>query len=158
MTSPNLNYFIIAGAMLIYVSIYFYLMPATSRKLALARCVVGTPKINHYKNGPHMCSCMCISLSETMLNPPSVHLCDTWFHSTAIILEHKLTLLMAIVQGNVCWWFVETLVIFCFWVKSVQKKHYCFSISLCCLGLHVDVWWLNKTCGVCIIIPVGVGG
>ena len=41
-TSPKLNYFIIAGAILMYISIGFYLMPTKSEDLSLARCMVCT--------------------------------------------------------------------------------------------------------------------
>ena len=39
-SSPKLNYFIIAGAMLMYASIYFYLLPVTRIAVVQARCIV----------------------------------------------------------------------------------------------------------------------
>lgn len=42
LSSPNLNYFIIAGALLMYVSVYFHFLPDRSMggKIAQVRCVV----------------------------------------------------------------------------------------------------------------------
>ena len=40
LTSPNLNYFTIAGTMLMYISTYFYLLPETSEPVIVARCIV----------------------------------------------------------------------------------------------------------------------
>lgn len=40
LSSPNLNYFIIAGAILMYISIGFYLLPTRSEVVVHARCVV----------------------------------------------------------------------------------------------------------------------
>ena len=41
LSSPNLNYFIVVGAILMYVSIGFYLLPTKSNTVVHARCVVG---------------------------------------------------------------------------------------------------------------------
>lgn len=40
LSSPKLNYFIIAGAMLMYISIIFYLLSNTDESITLARCIV----------------------------------------------------------------------------------------------------------------------
>ena len=40
LSSPNLNYFIIVGAMLMYSSIYFYLLPVANKNALLASCIV----------------------------------------------------------------------------------------------------------------------
>ena len=40
LTSPNLNYFTIAGTVLMYASTYFYLLPETSEPIIVARCIV----------------------------------------------------------------------------------------------------------------------
>ena len=39
-SSPNLNYFIITGALIMYSSVYFYLIPSTDKAVVQARCVV----------------------------------------------------------------------------------------------------------------------
>ena len=40
LTSPKLNYIIIAGAVLMYISTYFYLLPSTIEAVVQARCIV----------------------------------------------------------------------------------------------------------------------
>ena len=40
LSSPTLNYFIIAGAILMYASIFFYLLPTEDMTVVKARCVV----------------------------------------------------------------------------------------------------------------------
>ena len=40
LSSPTLNYFIIGGAILMYVSIFFYLLPTKNEDVVKARCVV----------------------------------------------------------------------------------------------------------------------
>ena len=40
LSSPNLNYFIIIGAVLMYVSIFFYILPVTDKDVVLASCIV----------------------------------------------------------------------------------------------------------------------
>ena len=40
LSSPKLNYFIIAGAMLMYMSVYFYLLPVEDTVVVQARCIV----------------------------------------------------------------------------------------------------------------------
>ena len=40
LSSPNLNYLIIIGAMFMYLSVYFHLMPVTSANAVQARCIV----------------------------------------------------------------------------------------------------------------------
>ena len=40
LSSPKLNYFIIVGAMLMYVSVYFYLLPVMDTIAVEARCIV----------------------------------------------------------------------------------------------------------------------
>ena len=40
LSSPNLNYFIIIGAVLMYSSIYFYLLPVVNKNVLLASCIV----------------------------------------------------------------------------------------------------------------------
>ena len=42
-SSPSLNYFIILGALLMYISIYFYLFPSLDTDIVLAGCIVGYP-------------------------------------------------------------------------------------------------------------------
>ena len=42
LSSPNLNYFIITGAVLMYCSIYFYLLPTVHKDVVLASCIVST--------------------------------------------------------------------------------------------------------------------
>ena len=42
LTSPNLNYFTIAGTVLMYASTYFYLLPETSEPVIVARCIVSS--------------------------------------------------------------------------------------------------------------------
>ncbi len=42
MTSPNLNYFIIAGALLMLGSIYIGVLPTTEEQVAHAQCIVST--------------------------------------------------------------------------------------------------------------------
>ena len=39
-SSPNLNYFIITGALIMYSSVYFHLVPSTDETVVQARCVV----------------------------------------------------------------------------------------------------------------------
>ena len=40
LSSPNLNYFIIIGAVLMYISIFFYILPVTNTDVVLASCIV----------------------------------------------------------------------------------------------------------------------
>ena len=40
LSSPNLNYVIIAGSMLMYISIFIYLLPYSEESIVLARCIV----------------------------------------------------------------------------------------------------------------------
>ena len=40
LSSPTLNYFIIVGAVLMYTSIFFYLLPTEDEAVVKARCVV----------------------------------------------------------------------------------------------------------------------
>ena len=40
LTSPTINYFIIAGTILMYASVYFYLIPAFTPSVAQAGCLV----------------------------------------------------------------------------------------------------------------------
>ena len=40
LSSPNLNYLIIVGAMLMYSSIYFYFLPVVNKDVLLASCIV----------------------------------------------------------------------------------------------------------------------
>ena len=40
LTSPTINYFIIAGTILMYASVYFYLIPAFTPSVVQAGCLV----------------------------------------------------------------------------------------------------------------------
>ncbi len=42
MTSPNLNYFLIAGALLMLGSIYIGVLPTTEEQVAHVQCIVST--------------------------------------------------------------------------------------------------------------------
>ena len=44
-SSPSLNYFIILGALLMYTSIYFYLLPSLNTDIILTGCIVGNPTV-----------------------------------------------------------------------------------------------------------------
>lgn len=47
LTSPNLNYFIIAGAIIMYASTFFYVLPTTSVVLIQACCIVSVKTDMH---------------------------------------------------------------------------------------------------------------
>ena len=40
LSSPTLNYFIIAGTIFMYASIFFFLLPANEMEVIVVRCVV----------------------------------------------------------------------------------------------------------------------
>ena len=40
LSSPNLNYFIIIGAVLMYISIFFYILPIIDTDVVFASCIV----------------------------------------------------------------------------------------------------------------------
>ena len=40
MTSPNLNYFIVGGALLMYISVYIDLTPSTDQDAVYTVCIV----------------------------------------------------------------------------------------------------------------------
>ena len=44
LSSPNLNYFIIAGAVLMYISIFISLLPFTDEDKVLGQCIVSNKK------------------------------------------------------------------------------------------------------------------
>ena len=47
LTSPSLNYFIILGAVLMYASMIFAILPSVKEQVVQARCIVRLPKLLH---------------------------------------------------------------------------------------------------------------